>query len=66
MRGFHDLLRQNPTSPLMLLGWNSISMASLRIDLPKNAIHVWGFSGRDIVTVKLNMLSRADAVFGYC
>jgi hypothetical protein len=23
MRGFHDLLRQNPTSLFMLLGWNS-------------------------------------------
>jgi hypothetical protein len=29
MRGFHDLLRQNPTSLFMLLGWSSISMASL-------------------------------------
>jgi hypothetical protein len=29
MRDFHDLLRQNPTSLFMLLGWSSISMASL-------------------------------------
>jgi hypothetical protein len=29
MRNFHDLLRQNPTSLFILLGWCSISMASL-------------------------------------
>jgi hypothetical protein len=29
MRGFHDLLRQDPTSLFMLLGWSSVSMASL-------------------------------------
>jgi hypothetical protein len=27
MRGFHDLLRQNPTSLFILSGWSSISMA---------------------------------------
>jgi hypothetical protein len=29
MRGFHDLLRQKPISLFMLLGWCSISVASL-------------------------------------
>jgi hypothetical protein len=28
-RGFHDLLRQKPISLFILLGWSSISMASL-------------------------------------
>jgi hypothetical protein len=28
-RGFHDLLRQKPTSLYLLLGWSSISIASL-------------------------------------
>jgi hypothetical protein len=26
MKGFHDLLRQKPSSLLMLLGWGSISV----------------------------------------
>jgi hypothetical protein len=29
MRGFHDLLRQNPASLFMLFRWSSISMASM-------------------------------------
>jgi hypothetical protein len=29
MRGFHDLLRQNPASLFILFGWSSISMASM-------------------------------------
>jgi hypothetical protein len=31
MRGFHDLLREKPSSLFMLLGWNSIYIASLMI-----------------------------------
>jgi hypothetical protein len=29
MRGFHDLLKQKPSSLFILLGWSSISIASL-------------------------------------
>jgi hypothetical protein len=29
MRGLHDLLRQKPSSLFMLMGWSSISTASL-------------------------------------
>jgi hypothetical protein len=29
IRGFHDFLRQKPASLSILLGWNSILMASL-------------------------------------
>jgi hypothetical protein len=31
MRGFHDLLREKPSSLLMLLGWSSISVTSVMI-----------------------------------
>jgi hypothetical protein len=31
MRGFHDLLRQNPVSLFMLFGWRSISMAYMML-----------------------------------
>jgi hypothetical protein len=29
MRGFHDLLRQKPTSQFILLGWSSVSVEVL-------------------------------------
>jgi hypothetical protein len=31
MRGYHDLLRQKPSSMFVLLGWSSISVASLMV-----------------------------------
>jgi hypothetical protein len=47
MRGFHDLLRQKPTSLFILLGWSNLN------DLPNNVIHVSGLSGKNGVIVKL-------------
>ncbi|PNF21335.1 hypothetical protein B7P43_G02129 [Cryptotermes secundus] len=42
IRGFHDLLRQNPTSLFMLMGRSSISMAPT-----KDVIHVLDLGGED-------------------
>jgi hypothetical protein len=41
MRGFHDLLREKPSSLFILFGWNSVSIAS------DDAIHVSGIDEED-------------------
>jgi hypothetical protein len=48
MRGFHDLLRQKPSSLFMLMGWSSVSVAglmmqSMDLDLVERILVFWSW-----------------------
>jgi hypothetical protein len=59
MRGFHDLLRQKPTSVYI------VGMELTLNGLSNDVIHVSGFSGEEEGFVKLNVVSQVDGVFSY-
>jgi hypothetical protein len=50
MRGFCDVLRQKPSFPFILMGWNLISVVSLMFD------------GEDAGVMKLDVVPKVDAV----
>jgi hypothetical protein len=56
-RGFHDLLRQKPSSLFILLGWSSISIASLM--MPSMYL---GLVERMVVLCKLDAVPQVDTV----
>jgi hypothetical protein len=54
MRGFHDSLRQKPSSLFRLLGWSS--------NHSPDDIHVSGFGGEDAGIMYLDVMYQDDTV----
>jgi hypothetical protein len=56
--GFHDLLRQKPSSLFILYGWSSVSMASLMM----RSMYLVFVESMEVL---LNMVFLVDAVLSY-
>jgi hypothetical protein len=58
IRGFHDLLRENP-----LFSVDTLRGEVTLHGLPNNTVHISGFRGEDGSIVKLNVVSLVNTVF---